>query len=64
MNKKDGMMELTLKDFVKYIVIRIDLFESEIIDEQNFDANDVFGIMKFKHKYSRNDYCMIVEVEM
>lgn len=60
----DGMMELSLKDFVKYIVIRVDLFESEIIDEQNFDAEDIFGIMKFKHKYIRNDYCMIVEVEM
>ena len=58
------MKELSLKDFVKYIVIRVDMFESEIIDEQNFDAEDVFGIMKFKHKYIQNDYCMIIEVEM
>lgn len=64
MYENNGIMELTLKDFVKYIVIRVDMFESEIIDEQNFDAEDVFGIMKFKHKYIRDNCCIIIEVEM
>lgn len=64
MYENNGIMKLTLKDFVKYIVIRVDLFESEIIDEQNFDTEDVIGIMRFKHKYIRNDCYMIIEVEM
>ncbi len=63
-DKDFRMMELTLKVFVKYIAIKVDMFESEIIDEQNFDAEDIFGIMKFKHKYIRDDCYMIVEVEM
>ncbi len=58
------MTELMLKVFVKYIAIKVDIFESEIIDEQNFDTNDVFGIMRFKHKYNRDDHCMVIEIEM
>ena len=42
------------KKWVKYIVLKVGIFESEIIDEQNFDAADEMGIMKFpiKSKYS------------
>lgn len=56
--------EYILTEWVKYIVLRIGLFESEIIDEENFAVTDKFGIMRFKQKYIRNDDYVIVEVEM
>ena len=34
------MKKITLKPFVKYIVLKVGLFESEIIDEANFSAGD------------------------
>ena len=49
---------------MKYIVLKVGIFESEIIDEQNFDAADEMGIMKFKRKYIKDDECVLVEVEM
>ncbi len=59
-----NMRTFQLKSYVKYIVLKIDIFESEIIDEQNFSSDDTFSITRFKKKYSRRDDCMIVEVEM
>ena len=58
------MREYILTEWVKYIVLRVGLFESEIIDEENFAVTDKFGIMRFKQKYIRNDDYVIVEVEM
>ena len=58
------MREYILTEWVKYIVLRVGLFESEIIDEENFAVTDEFGIMRFKHKYIRNDDYVIVKVEM
>ena len=58
------MREYILTEWVKYIVLRVGLFESEIIDEENFAATDELGIMMFKQKYIRNDDYVIVKVEM
>lgn len=58
------MREYPFKKWVKYIVLKVGIFESEIIDEQNFDAADEMGIMKFKRKYIKDDECVLVEVEM
>lgn len=64
-NKTNFMMrEYVLTEWVKYIVLRVGLFESEIIDEENFSAIDEFGIMRFKQKYIQNDDYVIVRIEM
>ena len=47
MNGNYIMREYPFKKWVKYIVLKVGIFESEIIDEQNFDAADEMGIMKF-----------------
>ena len=65
MNQTENMMrELEMKPFVKYVVLKVDLFETEIIDEQNFTYEDKVGIMKFKRKYNRADEYMIVKIDM
>ncbi len=64
MNGNYVMREYPLKKWVKCIVLKIGVFESEIIDEQNFDAEDEAGILKFKRKYMRDDAFVLVEVEM
>lgn len=58
------MKKITLRPFVKYIVLKIGLFESEIIDEANFSANDKAEIMKFERKYIDRDDCYIAKVDM
>ena len=64
MNGNYIMREYPFKKWVKYIVLKVGIFESEIIDEQNFDAADEMGIMTFKRKYIKDDECVLVEVEM
>lgn len=49
----DLMRTVELQPFVKYVVLKVDIFESEIIDEQNFGINEEFAIMQFKRKYVR-----------
>lgn len=56
-----SMREFKMQSFVKYVVLKIDLFESEIIDEANFGIDEKFNIMQFKRKYNRRDDCVIVE---
>ena len=58
------MREYILTEWVKYVVLKVGLFESQIIDEENFAATDELGIMRFKQKYIRNDDYVIVRVEM
>lgn len=58
------MREYYLTEWVKYVVLKVGLFESQIIDEENFAATDELGIMRFKQKYIRNDDYVIVRVEM
>lgn len=60
----DLMRTVELQPFVKYVVLKVDIFESEIIDEQNFGINEEFAIMQFKRKYVRWDDCVIVKIEM
>lgn len=64
MNNNYAMREYLLTEWVKYVVLRIGLFESEIVDEENFAATDELGIMMFKQKYIRDDDYVIVRVEM
>lgn len=58
------MKEFKMQPFVKYVVLKVGLFESEIIDEANFSIEAKFDIMQFKRKYIRRDDCFIVEIEM
>lgn len=60
----DFMRTVELQPFVKYVVLKVDIFESEIIDEQNFGINEEFAIMQFKRKYIGRDDCVIVKIEM
>lgn len=59
------MEEITIRPFVKYIVLKVDLLlETEVIDEYNFGVDDEFAIMQFKRKYIDRDDCVIVGIEM
>ncbi|MGN0432835.1 MAG: hypothetical protein ACI4EQ_10830 [Lachnospiraceae bacterium] len=58
------MKTFELHHFVKYIVLKVDLFESEIIDEQHFAISDEVGIARLKRKYNRRDDCVLVRIEM
>ncbi len=60
----DLMKKLEIQPFVKYVVLKTGLFETEVIDEANFGLRDSFAIMQFKRKYTGRDDCMIVEIEM
>lgn len=60
----DLMKKLEIQPFVKYVVLKTDLFETEIIDEANFGIHDRFAAMQFKRKYISRDDCTIVEIEM
>lgn len=60
----DLMRKLEMQSYVKYVVLKIDIFESEIIDEKNFGIYEEFEIMRFKKKYINRDDCVIVKVEM
>lgn len=59
------MMELEIRPFVKYVVLKVDLLlETEIVAEENFAINDEFAIAQFKRKYINRDDCVIVRVEV
>ena len=58
------MKRFEVQDFVKYIVLKVDIFETEIIDERNFGIDEEFEIMKFKKEYIRRDDCVIVKIDM
>lgn len=62
MDKK--MTEYTFKPYVKYLVLDIGIFQSELVDERNFDPADTKGIEAFLRKYNRFDNYFIVSVEM
>lgn len=56
-------MEFYLKPFIKCIALKIDMFQTDVVDEQNFDPNDVFGIREFRKKYRSSQY-RLVEIDM
>lgn len=59
------MMELEIQPFIKLIVLKVDLLlETEVVAEENFAADDEFGIMQFKKKYVNRDDYVIVKIEM
>ncbi len=60
----DLLKEFEIQPFVKYVVLKVDIFGSEIIDERNFGIDEDFAIMQFKKKYIKRDDCVIVKVEM
>lgn len=60
---KDKIIKLTCKPYVKYLVLKIDMFQSEIVDEMNFDPNDEFAIAIFTRKYKADCY-QIVAIDM
>ncbi len=62
--KMDLLKEFEIQPFVKYIVIKVDIFGSEIIDERNFGVDEEFEIMRFRKKYIGMDNCVIVKVGM
>lgn len=54
--------EYEIVPFTKVIVLKIDPFMSEIIDECNFDVDDEVGIGKFTRQYIGRDDCHIVRL--
>lgn len=61
---KSKITRLTCKPYVKYLVIKVDMFQSELIDEMNFDPNDKENIATFIAKYNEYDNLYIVRIEM
>lgn len=58
------MKQFHMKPFQKYVVLKVDLFESEIIDECNFGSEDTEEIMRFQRKYIHRDDCVLVKIQM
>lgn len=58
------MVELKLKSFVKCLVLKVGLFETEIIDECNFSINDEKRIDDFETKYYDKEDCILVRINM
>jgi hypothetical protein len=57
-------MNIVYKPYLKLIVVKVDHFNSEIIDERNFAYDEESEINKFKHKYVRNDNYTILSIDM
>lgn len=59
-----SMTTLKYDNYTKIVVLKVDDFSSEIIDEQNFALSDTAAMQKFKHPYIRRDDCFIAEIPM
>ncbi len=59
-----AMTKCICKPYVKYLALKVDIFQCEIVDEKNFDPNDKKGIQDFVQKYSRDDFYSIVSIDM
>lgn len=57
-------MTITCEQYLKILVIKVDTFSSEIIDESNFRMNDEFSITKYIHQYIKRDDCIIQKILM
>lgn len=60
----EEMRTFQYDDYIKIVVLRVDDFSSEIIDERNFALSDTAGMQKFKYPYIRRDDCFIAEIPM
>lgn len=56
-------MQINMVPYAKFIVLKVDMFQTEIIDEKNFDFKDIFGIESFKRKYDNSKY-KIIRIDM
>ncbi len=57
-------MNIVYKPYLKLIVVKVDHFNSEIIDERNFGCDEENKINEFKDKYIRNDNYTILSIDM
>lgn len=57
-------MNIVYKPYLKLIVVKVDHFNSEIIDERNFGCDEESKINEFKNKYIRNDNYTILSIDM
>lgn len=64
LNNFPKMVTYECRPYLKIVVLKIDTFASEIIDERNFSPEDKALISDFKRPYLRRDDCQIVEIEM
>lgn len=60
----DEMLTFEYDSYIKLVVLKVDDFSSEIIDEKNFAVSDKAEMQKFKYPYVRRDDCCIVEILM
>jgi len=60
----NNMVEFKIRPFTKCVVLKLDIFETHIIDEANFSISDKEGVEKFLSKYIDNDDYIVVEVDM
>lgn len=58
------MRRFTIKPFTKYVIIKVGLFESKIIDECNIGTEDEWKLTDFKEKYMDRNDCVIVKINM
>lgn len=58
------MREFEIEPYVKYVVLKIDAFETTIIDERNFNYEELLEIARFKREYKNRDDCIVVKVNM
>ena len=56
-------MQINMIPYVKYLVLKVDMFETKIVDEKNFNQGDDFEIKSFKKRYE-NPCFLIIKVDM
>jgi len=57
-------IDLISEGFYKVIVVKVDIFESEIVDERNFPTEEEAEKFRAEHEVNkRNMYYLVVKVE-
>lgn len=58
------MVEIEMAPFVKCVILKVGLFETEIVDERNFNIYDETGILDFESKYCNEINYVSVMIDM
>lgn len=58
------MVEITLRPFIRCIILKVDMFETHIINEANFSPSDEAGIEKFTSQYIDDDNYVVIQKYM
>ena len=64
MDMNTNMIEIEMVPFVKCLILKVGLFETEIIDERNFSIFDEKGLLDFESKYCDDINYVSVTIDM